>query len=335
MERKMNRSIVMIAIAIATLAAGMFSSRSEAAQLCIGTAQQLQTELSSRAEDGQADEFRIKQGTYVLGTMYVDQVHDSFSMSGGWNGDCSEQTGAPATTSLVAASAATSLTLVAQSQMQSIRNLRFSGFRQVTFGESEGGATTIVERSLFEGLGNGSGHAILLNVAAGRLHFRSNILRANATGTLIHINNDSTAAAPSSISNNSIIANDLVQLLGYTGSNDDSQLRVNFDNNIVHANAGVVALPFSTKLTVHARNNIMPDAPQFLLEGGNIDVDPRFANVTTLELAGDSPAIDSGFDRGDGTLGTLDYMGGQRWVRSAVDRGALELQRLMMDGFEG
>ncbi len=334
---------------------------------CVSSADDLTTalaSLSTSAANTDADEIRIRTGTYFApagGWIGSVTTHHALTMRGGYTDDgCTQQTLDASMTVLDGNNASGVLTInspmIPDSDIE-ISGLTFqhgqasSAFDSCAGGLKLGdpgpinGGKVLIERNIFRdngATGNGFSHAVggLLAATDGD----SLIVRGN-----LFVNNSSpNEAAASFYSNNEIdVSNNT-----FTGNHStDAMLTTRFaldfftatglmlSNNIFWGNATAPA-EFDINLSgqfTHAtlvNNDIETATGTAKSATGTLQVDPEFAGNGDFRLSAFSPLIDAGVDSPPGGLASVDLDGAPRIDATAADLGAYESSYVFVDGFE-
>lgn len=339
---------VLCASGCLTVACLCLASPSPAAVFCADTESSLIAALDAAETNGEDDEIRIVEGTYLLGSALTLSIHEAFAvaLSGRWNAGCDAQTGASTTLDGQDASRI----LYAFSDVDSaltISDLVFSNGRNGA-GIAGGGLSietsgrnVLIERNLFfgnEDLGSAGAARIAVSTSNSVVTLRNNIVIGNTAPEAggIAVN---ASIGQAYVTGNTIVANAatlpgaLCGGLCILGGSDftvaNNILWINDGGDLHLGNTGDALLLFND-IGASSGNPPSPGS------GGNLSIDPGFApGLLNTRLAPDSPLVDAGLFDAPGGIGSLDYARAPRVQGEAVDIGAFETDVLFRDGFEG
>ena len=320
--------------------------------------------LSTSAANTDADEIRIRTGTYFApagGWAGSVTTHHALTIRGGYTDDgCTQQTLDASMTVLDGNDASGVLTintpLIPNSDI-AVSGLTFqhgkgsSAFESCAGGLKIGdpnpinGGTVLIERNIFRdnvAVSNGFSHAVggLLAATDGEALIVRDNLFAN--------NRSPNEAAASLYSNNEIdVKNNTFVGNHSTDAALEKRFALDFftdsglmlSNNIFWSNAtgaGEFDINLSGQFT-HAtlvNNDIEAATGTAKSETGTLQVDPLFVGEADFRLSASSSLIDAGVDNAPGGLGSVDLDGSPRIDAEAVDLGAYESSYIFVSGFE-
>lgn len=334
-----------------------FSVVSDAAQICIdgGDSDALSDSLADYQDNNEADEIRLRAGTFNApsgGFAFASIEAHSFTISGGWNFNCSS-TRDTGDTLLSGATVNRVLRLVNFNGDITVRRLVIANGRRVGATGAAGleinaqagaGKDVTIELSGFfgnadDGVGFDSGSAaVFASTADGIVRLRNNLFLANAgafaSAAVILINGNSQAF----ISNNTAFGNggDNATVGGFSLQVGTSAAdAVVASNNILWGNSSP-DLDIVNGAVLFNNNIESVQGTPSPLSANNLSVDPEFVDMPqNYNLQPLSPMVDAGLNAAPGGLTTVDLNGRTRVRGSAVDIGAYEeFDLLLADGYE-
>jgi len=338
--------------------------------VCVGTAGELAdalANLSTSTSNTDADEIRIRAGTYVVpagGFVGSVRNHHDLAIRGGYlDAGCVGRTFDAALTVLDGDHAAGVLTIntieIPASDIE-VSGLTFqNGNGSAAFQSSAGGlqigdpgpisgGRILVERNIFRNNGSASNG---FSQTAGGLLAATDGTSLIVRGNLFVDNISPNAAAASFYSNFEIdVSNNT--FTGNQSTNTDLPTRVTIDyttftglklsNNIFWANhTGSKAFDVNMSAggqgqvgATLTNNDIEATTGMAVSATGTLHVDPLFSASDNFRLAPDSSLIDAGSNDPAGGLTDVDLDGAPRVDAATVDLGAYESNYIFVSGFD-
>ncbi|WP_295542261.1 choice-of-anchor Q domain-containing protein [uncultured Thiohalocapsa sp.] len=237
----MSRPILVPAALIGALWLSVTPLSSQAEVFCVDTAAGLQTALSTAAINGEDDEVRIVQGTYVGNFVYASAESFDVAVKGGWDSSCTDQEIDPSNTVLDGNQVSTVLALSTPGatanflvQGLTLRNgdRGNSGGGLFVKGDRSGSLTAEFNRIIGNTAGEDGGgvYSIFIAIAS----FTNNHIESNVSGHSgggVYVGSDTLA-----FTNNRIESN--VSDLSGGGVYAFGEM-LSFTNNIVEGNTNV------------------------------------------------------------------------------------------------
>lgn len=342
--------------AAAALLACATVSPASAALFCVDSEASAQAALDVARTNGQADYIMFESGAYPLiaGLQYsatADSDHGALILSGGFDTGCSARTGA---TLLDGQAQAQPLRLslwdadvVIVDHLTLFRGMtepgsNFGGNMQVyIYGQGDGARLVIDSVRFLNGHANGNSGGLYVSghgeVVVSNSLFSGNTAPQTPAGSIdfdgpLHFTNNTVtgniaqAAEPRPIfyvhahgSSHFWLSNSI--LWGNDNASDDLYLYPEGTYDLVSNDIGSYS-----------------NVPLGAVSGGNVSVDPQFADCGFLcfdkPLVRASLLVDAGNDTPPGGLTAADLPGLPRVIGPHVDMGAYELDRLFADGFQ-
>jgi hypothetical protein len=359
-----------IAFVCATLCALLADGAAAATHVaCVGTAGELAdalSNLSTSTSNTDADEIRIRAGTYVVpagGFVGSVRDHHDLAIRGGYlDAGCVARSLDAALTILDGDHAAGVMTIntiaIPNSDIEVSGLTLQNGSGSGAFDSNAGGlkigdpspisgGKILVERNIFR---NNSSVSNGFSQAVGGLIAATDGTPLIVRGNLFVGNSSPNAAAASFYSNNEIdVSNNT--FTGNQATNTNQSPRVTIDyttfaglklsNNIFwgnHTGDNVFDVNLSAPQgqigATLADNDIEATTGTAVSASGTLQVDPSFVGNGDFRLAGVSPLINAGIDDPPGGVAEADLDGAPRLDGSAVDLGAYESSYLFGNGFD-
>jgi hypothetical protein len=315
---------------------------------CVHSAFELSTDLTDVSTGGAANggnhAIHVIAGTFLTSGVaftYHDESGSTFTIDGGWDSTCSTQDPTPGTTRLDGGNATVALHMETNGTINASR-LTIQG------GKNDGSA--------------GAGAQIYLSNAAAVVVFENNQVVGNHTtygaggltaygvGGTVHINGNlfagNTAPAAAALStgmnsgtvyltNNTIVDNSNSSDGAMTVALANGGASGVVSNNIVYGNTTAYDFELAANDSWQFHNNDFHNIKGVAFPSGNIDIDPKFADVDDYHLLSTSHLLRAGVLAPPGGLPATDLEGKPRSVAGRVDIGAFEnVDVIFVDGFQ-
>lgn len=337
------------------------------AQFCANSSVQLQSALTTAASNGQADDIRVRRGTFEVpagGFVYDGNDPSNLVISGGWNGlvnSCTSFEIRPLETTLDGMSSATVLrinpfpganyTISNMTLINGVGGTRSGGLHITPIAAFTGDVT--VEYSGFINNSSTSRGTALSIVDGDTLRIRNNLFLANSGREAVEVI-QSSALNSNGIyfTNNTVFGNSGATRSGVRLTTTDvGNLFV--ANNLIWSDSNGRDLDLDDQSTgtswlLNNNYNANQSVHNANMVSGNFSTPPSFApGLLNFTPASDSPLIDGGIEPPSSSpipipfedawgIGTFDFDGEDRLTGLTVDIGAFEgvTDALFMDGFE-
>jgi hypothetical protein len=297
----------------------------------------LTTDLTDVSKGGVANgsdhTMHLIGGTFLTSGVaftYHDESGSAFTFDGGWDSTCTTQDLTPGATRLDGGNATVALHMETNGTITA-SHLTIQG------GKNDGSA--------------GAGAQVYLSDAAAVVVFENNQVVGNHTtygtgglaaygvGGTVHINSNlfagNTAPAAAALAtgmnsgtvyltNNTIVGNTSSSVDAMTVDLANGGASGVVSNNIVYGNAAANDFELAANDSWQFNNNDFHNIKGVAFPSGNIDVDPKFADVDDYHLVSTSPVLRAGLLAPPGGLPQTDLDGNPRSVGGRVDIGAYE-----------
>lgn len=324
---------------------------------CVASPGSLMAALASAQGNHQADEIRIRSGTYPApagGWSFQDSQPFALEISGRWNAGCTNTRGMAASI-LDGGGIHPVMRVYNQAGFLTIRRLVFrnglddgsvpgrAGGLAVNSGLGSGVGVTIELNEFWYNTGQPASGNLLLTgglraaTAQGELRVRNNLFVGNVgrLGAAAHLRLESGAVGL--VTSNTAVGNLASGSVAlWLGLFSDGGL-FTVTNNVFWGNDHADLSFQDLKATLYFNDIGHFYGMPLPGSAGNVAIDPIFASPAELNfrLAPDSPLIDAGFNLAPGGLSQTDLDGAVRVVNGVVDLGAFELSdRIFAAGFQ-
>ncbi len=312
------------------------ASLSWSADVCVNTAFDLASALSTAASNGEDDTVQVVQGTYTTISdspfTYFTEENYSLSILGGYTTACASQTIDPTNTILDGGNTSQVVRLIPSTNTSG--DLVVQGFtvqNGYTTGFTDGAGIYIGGAMGYSGNVTVS-HNIIQNnnteYIGGGLSGGSDTGTTRIENNLIINNTASSVHGGASLTSNGIAYVTNNTIYGNTAS-EDGGLRLSggtaafVSNNIFYGNTASDLILDSSGIVLQ-NNNIQSQSGTGSDSGGNVNVDPQFEGGSSFKLSSSSPLINAGTSSPGGNLPSTDIAGNNRTNSIAPDIGAYE-----------
>lgn len=336
-------------IAIALFAVASIARGGTPLVYCTDNVVGIQFALDAAHDNGQDDVIRLVGGTYALtaGLAMMTAETNTLDISGGWNADCTQQTGGTTVLDGQGQFLVLSLESTVASDIHVSRIDFSNGYRPSVNADAAAGLVVrslgnlLIEQNLLvlnQHDGSYTGGLYAYVGGAGTLTVRNNLFFGNSSPHAVGAADlYANGGGEAYVNGNTAVANQMTANGETGGIFLRGTAHFTLANNILWNNTGgdlYIGVTGGTLL----RNDDIGVLAGFAAEpgsAGNLDVDPVFAGGPfNFRLASRSPLVNAGLDAPPGGAGTWDAAGAPRLQLPHLDIGAFETDVIFYSGWE-